>query len=82
MPTKHHMTVDEFYEENFGETPRWAIALSGLRYREGISQASLGEVVGVAQTNISKMEKGKRSIGKVLAKKLAKFFETDYRLFL
>ncbi|MFI5343056.1 MAG: helix-turn-helix domain-containing protein [Chlamydiales bacterium] len=42
----------------------------------------LGEILGIDQTNISKMELGKRSIRKALAKKLANFFKTDYHLFL
>lgn len=56
--------------------------LRGLRMREGLTQSQLAHAIGVAQANISKMENGKRLIGKVLAKKLASFFHTDYRIFL
>lgn len=64
------------------DLPQWAVMLSGLRYREGLTQKALGEILGLKQTNISKMENGKRPIGKNVAKRLADLFHTDYRLFL
>lgn len=76
------MSVEEFFRANFGELPNWAIALRGLRKREGISQASLGFALGIAQTNISQMELGKRTIEKTLAKKFADLLKRDYPLFL
>ena len=62
--------------------PEWAIALRGYRYREDLTQADLGELLGIDQSNISKMERGIRAIGKSIAKKLAKLFKTDYHNFL
>lgn len=56
--------------------------LRGLRMREGLTQSQLAHEIGIAQANISKMEHGKRLIGKALAKKFASFFHTDYRIFL
>jgi plasmid maintenance system antidote protein VapI len=76
------MSIGEFIQENFADLPNWAIVLRGFRNREGLSQKSLGELIGIAQTNISQMELGKRPIGKALAKRFANFFKTDYRLFL
>lgn len=76
------MSVDEFIKQSFGDLPQWAVALQGLRAREGLTQSSLGKLLGVEQTNISKMELGKRPIGKNLAKKLSELFKIDYRLFL
>ena len=65
-----------------GDLPEWALMLRGLRMREGLSQVALGELLGIEQTNISKMELGKRPIGKNIAKKLAELFKTDYHIFL
>ena len=48
------------------------IALRGARYREGLSQKELAKRSGISQENLSKMENGKRPIGKQTAKKLAK----------
>lgn len=76
------MSADEMIQKICDKFPEWALALRGLRYREGLTQKQLGELVGIPQTNISQMELGKRSIGKHIAKKLASFFKTDYRLFL
>lgn len=76
------MSIDEFINEHFGDLPQWAVALRGLRNREGLTQVALGKILETPQTNISKMEMGKRSIGKNMAKKLASFFKTDYHIFL
>lgn len=76
------MSYDEAMNILLAGELQGAVMLRGLRNREGITQAELGEILGIAQTNISKMELGKRSIGKNLAMRLAQLFKTDYRLFL
>ena len=76
------MSSKEVTKRISGDLPEWAIALKGLRYREGLTQTELGEMLGVEQTNISKMEQGKRPIGKTIAKRIAKVFKSDYRIFL
>jgi DNA-binding XRE family transcriptional regulator len=76
------MSADEMIKKICGDLPDWAVALKGLRYREGLTQTALGNLLNIEQTNISQMERGKRPIGKMLAKRLAKIFKTDYRLFL
>lgn len=57
-------------------------ALRGFRLREGMTQTELADQIGVDQANISKMEHGKRPIGKTMAKKFAALFKTDYKTFL
>jgi len=57
-------------------------ALRGFRLREGWTQVQLSEKIDVSQANLSKMEHGKRKIGKQIAKRLASIFNTDYRIFL
>jgi DNA-binding XRE family transcriptional regulator len=76
------MLADEMIRKICGDLPEWAVTLRGLRNREGLTQAALGNLLGIAQTNISQMELGKRQIGKTIAKRLADLFHTDYRLFL
>lgn len=56
--------------------------LSGARYREGLTQAELSSMTGIPRRHISEMENGKRTIGKVNAKKLAQSLNVDYRRFL
>lgn len=76
------MSADDMIEKICENLPRWAVALRGLRNREGLTQSALGKLLGIEQTNVSQMELGKRSIGKAIAKRLADLFKTDYRLFL
>lgn len=58
------------------------IMLRGSRLKAELTQKQLAELLNISQHHISEMENGKRSIGKTMAKKLAVFFKTDYRLFL
>ncbi len=56
--------------------------LQGARDREGITQTELAERIGVKPHHISEMENGKRSIGKDMARRLAKALNTGYKVFL
>lgn len=76
------MTIKEALYDLCGDLPRWAIALRGLRRREGLTQVEMGKLLRIPQGNLSQMEHGKRPIGKQIAKRLAELFKTDYRLFL
>jgi len=93
---KHHIEKDIIAEKKDNVMVDWrsaftdlidkfseaGAALRGLRLRDGLTQKELAEKVGIAQANLSKMEHGKRLIGKAAAKKFASFFHTDYRIFL
>lgn len=56
--------------------------LKGLRYRENLNQTDFAIKIGVTQSDLSKMENGKRPIGKTIAKRIAEMFDVDYRSFL
>ena len=47
-----------------------------------MTQAELAAEVGVKATHISEMERGKRPIGKDMAKRLAKVLKVNYKVFL
>lgn len=79
---KDNVKAEDHFKKVYGDMPESAVYLAGLRYRENLTQTELGELIGVDQPNISKMEKGERSIGKTIAKRLAEVFKVDYRLFL
>jgi DNA-binding XRE family transcriptional regulator len=79
---EQNMSFDEAMKLLLKGKNQASVVLRGFRYREGLTQEALGEILGIDQTNISKMERGLRPIGKLMAKKLAEFFKTDYRIFL
>jgi ribosome-binding protein aMBF1 (putative translation factor) len=56
--------------------------LQGARLKEDMTQEELAEKLRISQTNLSKMEHGKRPIGKSMAKRIAKVLKVDYRIFL
>ena len=71
----------EEVEAEFADNPVGTI-LQGVRFREGITQVELSGNTGIPQRHISEMENGKRTIGKVIARKLAKAMDVDYRIFM
>ena len=56
------------------------LVLRGMRYREDMSQKALAVKSRVSQTEISKIENGKRPAGEKVAKRLAAALKIDYRL--
>ena len=66
-------------DQKFG---RAGAALQGARLRLGLTQIELSEKLRVSQSDLSKMEHGRRSIGKRMARKLAHALKVDYRIFL
>lgn len=58
------------------------LMLKGCRYKADMTQKELANALDISQHHISEMENGKRPIGKTMAKRLAHFFKTDYRVFL
>lgn len=62
---------NELASERIKKYKKAGLALRGARYREGISQKELAKRSGVSQENISRIENGKRGVGKHVAEKLA-----------
>jgi plasmid maintenance system antidote protein VapI len=56
--------------------------LKGARLMHELTQAQLGTMIGVKPGHISEMEKGKRPIGKEMARRIAKALNTSYKVFL
>jgi len=70
-----------FKDLNEKYTPAGAL-LQGFRLRDDLTQMQLAKKLGTSQPAIAAMESGDRPIGKTMARKLAKIFDTDYRNFL
>jgi ribosome-binding protein aMBF1 (putative translation factor) len=58
------------------------VTLADARAKEGLSQRQLSELTGIPQRHISEMEKGRRTIGRERAKKLARALKVNFRIFL
>ena len=56
--------------------------LKGLRARENMNQTAFAKAIAVTQANLSKMEHGKRPIGKQIAKRIEQVFGDHYKYFL
>jgi DNA-binding XRE family transcriptional regulator len=96
VPAKHFQKLEAFLvkygesesipwedlaKDRIAKYKKSGLALRGARYREGLSQKELAKKTGLSQENISKMENGQRSIGKKVAKKLAKVLRLHVELF-
>ncbi|HLB58443.1 MAG TPA: helix-turn-helix transcriptional regulator, partial [Gammaproteobacteria bacterium] len=58
------------------------VLLRGTRHRGGLTQTEMAKKIRITQADLSKMESGKRPIGKVIAKRIEKKFGVNYRYFL
>jgi DNA-binding XRE family transcriptional regulator len=59
-----------------------ATSFHGIRLRHGLTQKQMAEKIGVSQSDVSKMEKGERPIGKKIAMRIGEALGIDYRRFL
>ncbi len=81
-PDDELVPADEVFKDVYAKYGKVGATIRGGRARDGLTQVALAEKLGIKQSHVSQMEHGKRVIGKKMAQKLAKIFNTDYRLFL
>ena len=74
--------ADEVFKGLYKQYGKIGSTIRGFRSRDGITQVELAKKLGIKQSHISQMEHGKRHIGKKMAHKMSKLFNTNYRLFL
>ena len=79
---KINIPADTVFRHLDDKYTRPGAALQGARLKEEMSQVELADKLGISQTDLSKMEHGKRPIGKKMAKRLASALKIDYRVFL
>ncbi|MDR0356198.1 MAG: helix-turn-helix domain-containing protein, partial [Deltaproteobacteria bacterium] len=58
------------------------IVLRGFRRRDDMTQQQLADLLKTKQSRICELESCARAISKSMAQKLAKLFETSYKVFL
>lgn len=81
-PKKRSVPWRESAKSEIEKYTEIGVMVRGGRYKIGLTQKELAELVGAKPHHISEMEHGKRTIGKEMAKRLASVFKVDYRVFL
>jgi len=76
------MDVSEIFPDMLDPEKRRFFVFRSIRTKTGLTQEQLAERLGISQADVSKIERGKRTIGKALAKKIEKEFKIDYRRLL
>ena len=71
----------EVFSDLIGKSSESGVMLRASRKEAALTQIELARKLGIPQSNLSAMETGKRAIGRIMAKRLAVIFKTDYRLF-
>lgn len=81
---KGESSIDAFdlYPHLKDPVKRAATVFHGIRLRHSLTQKEMGEKLGLHQTDVSKIEKGERPIGKKLAIRIGKALGIDYKRFL
>jgi len=73
---------EDVFGEIYKKYSKAGAVLQGARLKEEMTQVELAKKLKIAQADLSKMEHGKRPIGKKLAKKISAVLNIDYRVFL
>jgi DNA-binding XRE family transcriptional regulator len=77
-----NVPADEVLKDVYKKYGKTGSVIRGFRAREDMTQIKLAKKLGVTQGDLSKMENDNRPVGKEIARRLAKVFDTDYRVFL
>ena len=72
----------EVFSELKDPNKRIRITFRAIRTKNRLTQIQLAQKLGIDQSDVSKIENGKRAIGKALAMKIEKIFGIEYRRFL
>ena len=80
--SKNKISSNKVFSDIENKYTKAGVLLKGTRYREGLTQAEMAKKIKITQADLSKMENGKRPIGKIIAKRIEKMFDVNYRYFL
>ena len=82
VPRVGYPTYTRLFPDLGDPQRRIGIIFRGIRYKHHLTQVQVAQRLGLDQSDVSKIEKGKRAIGKALAKKVQHEFGIDYRRLL
>jgi DNA-binding XRE family transcriptional regulator len=78
----HRVLPEDVFANIQKKYTKAGVLLKGTRHREGFTQVEMAKKINVTQADLSKMESGKRPIGKIIAKRIEEIFGVNYRYFL
>lgn len=70
------ITPEEAFAEINTKYTKTGALLKAVRLREGLSQHDFAALIEVTQGDLSKMEHGKRPVGKIIVSRIAKKFKS------
>jgi DNA-binding XRE family transcriptional regulator len=76
------LSIEETFGYLYKDIGKPAMLLRGFRKRDELTQAQLAKKLATTQSAIAEMENGQRKIGLKMAKKIAAFFDIDYKEFI
>lgn len=76
------LLADDIFSELDQKFTKAGALIKGLRYREGLNQIEFAKKIKITQADLSKIETGKRPVGKIIAKRVAAKFGINYRSLL
>ncbi len=79
---RHKASSEDVFTKLERKYTKPGVLLRGTRHRENLTQAQMAKRINVTQSDLSKMENGKRPIGKTIAKRIEEEFGINYRYFL
>ena len=74
--------AEEVFPDIRDPQKRIGIIFRGIRFKNDLTQVEVAKRLGIDQSDVSKIEKGKRPVGKALAKKVEKEFGIEYQRLL
>jgi len=77
-----HVPSEEVFPDIRDHQKRIGIIFRSIRFKNDLTQAEVAKRLGIDQSDVSKIEKGKRSVGKALARKIEKEFGIEYQRLL
>lgn len=79
---RHKASSEDVFAKLEQKYTKPGVLLKGTRHRENLTQVQMAKRINVTQADLSKMENGKRPIGKNIAKRIEEEFGINYRYFL
>lgn len=81
-PDERTVPAEDVFPDIKDPAKRIGIIFRGIRFKHNLTQTEVAKRLGIDQSDVSKIEKGKRPVGKALAKKIEKEFGIEYRRLL